>query len=217
MATTTTPVPESLRERKKRMTRQAIFEAAQRMFSERGFDEVTVAEIADAANISVKTLFTYVRSKEELVFADGPTILDAVAEAVRDRDPETTPLDAVVRTLLDEVDSGQDAQGLEGFHRLIGASPAVHSRLRRMWEEAEDALTDALAGAADDAGARARNRVSAAQLMVLVRGVTSQEVRALVAEHPTPQAQRRALADWIRTAAGQLAQGLPVATPPDAG
>ena len=68
---------EGLRERKKRLTRAAIFAAAERLFSERGFEDVTVAEIADAANISVKTLFTYVRAKEELVFSDAPNILDA--------------------------------------------------------------------------------------------------------------------------------------------
>ncbi|HEY2490195.1 MAG TPA: helix-turn-helix domain-containing protein, partial [Streptosporangiaceae bacterium] len=60
--------PESLRERKKRLTREAIFAAAQALFTERGFDDVTVAEIADAANISVKTLFTYISAKDELLF-----------------------------------------------------------------------------------------------------------------------------------------------------
>ncbi len=68
--------PESLRERKKRLTREAIFAAARALFGERGFDDVTVAEIADAANISVKTLFTYIGSKEELLFSGRPTVLD---------------------------------------------------------------------------------------------------------------------------------------------
>ena len=78
---------EGLRERKKRLTRKAIFDVAARLFSERGFENVTVAEIADAANISVKTLFTYVRSKEELVFSDDRNILDALVAAVRNRAP----------------------------------------------------------------------------------------------------------------------------------
>ena len=54
--------------RKKRLTRDAIFAAADRLFAQRGFENVTVAEIADAANVSVKTLFTYVSAKEELIF-----------------------------------------------------------------------------------------------------------------------------------------------------
>src|SRR6201992_3295482 len=73
--------PESLRERKKRLTREAIFAARRALFGERGFDDVPVAEIADAANISVKTLFTYIGSKEELLFSGRPTVLDAVVEA----------------------------------------------------------------------------------------------------------------------------------------
>src|SRR5260370_23844565 len=102
--------PESLRERKKRLTREAIFAAAQALFAERGFDEVTVAEIADAANISVKTLFTYVRSKEELVFGDGPTVLDAVVAAVRDRRAGETPLVAAAKALLPAVGDAPAAQ-----------------------------------------------------------------------------------------------------------
>jgi AcrR family transcriptional regulator len=139
---------EGLRERKKRLTRAAIFAAAERLFSERGFENVTVAEIADAANISVKTLFTYVRAKEELVFSDAPNILDAVVAAVRNRAAGQSPLDVVTATLLaaveDDTDGsdgsdGADLTGLEGFHRMIGQSPAIRSRLRAMWDETEDA------------------------------------------------------------------------------
>src|ERR1700690_1624925 len=85
------PEPEGLRARKKRLTREAIFAAADRLFSERGFENVTVAEIADAANVSVKTVFTYVTAKEELVFSDDPTILDAVVAAVRNRAAGQSP------------------------------------------------------------------------------------------------------------------------------
>ena len=59
-----------LRERKKLMTRRALVDAAQRLFEERGYDGVTVAEIADAADVSVKTLFTYFAAKEDLAFAE---------------------------------------------------------------------------------------------------------------------------------------------------
>jgi AcrR family transcriptional regulator len=82
---------EGLRERKKRMTREAIFAAADRLFAERGFEAVTVAEIADAANVSVKTLFTYVRSKEDLVFDDDAGLLADIAAAVRTRAADVDP------------------------------------------------------------------------------------------------------------------------------
>src|SRR5246127_5055380 len=110
--------PESLRERKKRMTREAIFAAARALFSERGFDEVTVAEIADAANISVKTLFTYIGSKEELVFSGRPTVLDDIVAAVRNRKLAQTPLVAAAQALLAAVDDKAPDGNLDAFLRM---------------------------------------------------------------------------------------------------
>jgi AcrR family transcriptional regulator len=216
---------EGLRERKKRLTRAAIFASAERLFSERGFENVTVAEIADAANISVKTLFTYVRAKEELVFSDDPNILDAVVAAVGNRAAGQSPLDVVTASLLAAVEEDTDGSdgagrtGLGGFHRMIGQSLAIRSRLRAMWDETEDALTAALAEPGDGPRERADRRLTAAQLMVLVRTVTSQEVRDHVASaaQTTPPgdgraaAEREALRAWIRQAAGRLARGLQAA------
>jgi AcrR family transcriptional regulator len=215
----TQPNAEGLRERKKRLTRAAIFAAAERLFSERSFENVTVAEIADAANISVKTLFTYVRAKEELVFSDDPNVLDALVAAVRNRAAGQSPLDVVTATLLAAVQDDTDGSdgagrtGLEGFHRMIGQSPAIRSRLRVMWDETEDALTDALAQPGDGPRERADHRLTAAQLMVLVRTVACQEVCASVAQAAggSTTGEREALRAWIRQAAGRLARGLQAA------
>ena len=78
-------LPGGLRERKKRQTRAAILAAAGELFEARGYEHVTVAEIADAASISVKTLFTYFRSKEDLAFADEHEFRDQLAHAIRSR------------------------------------------------------------------------------------------------------------------------------------
>jgi AcrR family transcriptional regulator len=209
---TVTPEHEGLRERKKRLTRKAIFETAHRLFSERGFEDVTVAEIADAANISVKTLFSYVRSKEELLFTDERCVLDAVVAAVRNRRVGQTPLVAAATALLAAVDEKDPARSLDGFHRMAGASPAARSRLRTLWDETEDALAMALAGRGDGPRERAARRLVAAQIMVLVRTVTSDEVAALVNAHDNSKKRRdEALRDWIRDAAGSLARGLKAA------
>ena len=114
---------ESLRERKKRLTREAISAAAQALFSERGFDGVTVAEIADAANISVKTLFTYIGTKEELLFNGRPAVLDAIVEAVRNRRLAQTPLVAVGQALLTAVDDEDPDKNLDSFLRLVSVGP----------------------------------------------------------------------------------------------
>jgi AcrR family transcriptional regulator len=203
---------ESLRERKKRMTREAIFAAAQALFNERGFDEVTVAEIADAANISVKTLFTYIGAKEELLFSGRPTVLDAVVAAVRNRKLAQTPLVAAGQALLAAVDDRDPDENLDAFLRMVNGGPAARSRLRALWDETEDALTEALTARKDGPRELAMRRVTAAQIMVLVRTVTSAEVGDFIAKAAdTEQARREALKDWIRDAAGHLARGLQAA------
>lgn len=203
--------PESLRERKKRLTREAIVAAARGLFSERDFDDVTVAEIADAANISVKTLFTYVGSKEELLFSGRPTVLDAVVEAVRNRKLAQTPLVAAGQALLAAVDDGED-KNIDAFLRMAGSGQAARSRLRVLWDETEDALTEALATRKDGPRELATRRLTAAQIMVLVRTVTSAEVSDLIAKTAdTEQARKEALRDWIRDAACHLARGLQAA------
>jgi AcrR family transcriptional regulator len=204
--------PESLRERKKRLTRAAIFAAARALFSERGFNDVTVAEIADAANISVKTLFTYIGSKEELLFSGRPTVLDAVVEAVRNRKLAQTPLVAAGQALLAAVDDNDQDKNIDAFLRMAASGPAARSRLRALWDETEDALTEALATGKDGPRELAARRLTAAQIMVLVRTVTSTEVGDLIAKAAdTEQGRKEALRDWIRDAAGHLARGLQAA------
>ena len=67
MSTAESPQP-GLRERKKQQTRQLIAETARRLFGERGFERVTVAEIARAAEVSEQTVFNYFPTKEDLVY-----------------------------------------------------------------------------------------------------------------------------------------------------
>src|SRR3954469_24816594 len=80
----TEPV-QGLREANKARTRLAISDVATRMFIERGFENVTVAEIAAAAQVSVKTVFNYFATKEDLFFDRAPAILDAYIRAVKER------------------------------------------------------------------------------------------------------------------------------------
>src|SRR3954462_13477990 len=78
---------EGLRERKKRQTRDAIAAAAIALFRARGYDAVTVAGVAEAANVSEKTVFNYSPTKEELVFWNAEDNLELLAAAIRNRVP----------------------------------------------------------------------------------------------------------------------------------
>ncbi|HZZ52256.1 MAG TPA: helix-turn-helix domain-containing protein, partial [Pseudonocardia sp.] len=138
----------SLRERKKVLTKRSILDAAKRLFEERGYDEVTVAEIADAANVSVKTLFVYFRSKEDLVFADND-LIDTLLARLTSREEHISPARVVADVLIEEVRGQPDgAAGLRAYHHAYGDSTALRSRLLRMWSEWEDRVTELLAGQA---------------------------------------------------------------------
>ena len=194
-----------LRERKRALTREAILTAAERLFEERGFDDVTVAEIADAANVSVKTLFVYFRSKEDLVFTDT-WLLDLCLDALRRRLPETGPGEAIAGALITVLrDGGQTArEGIEGFHRGYGSSAALHSRLLRMWEEYEDRITAALA-AEVGAPATPAMRLEAIRLVGILRSLTYPEVRTAISGLP-PADSLAYVCDWL-LAAGRSAAG----------
>ena len=207
------PEPEGLRARKKRLTREAIFAAADRLFADRGFENVTVAEIADAANVSVKTLFTYVNAKEELIFRQQ-TVLDTVVRAVASRRLGQTPLVAAAQALLGAVNETDENLSLESFQRMVASGPAARSRVRALWDETESRLAEVLRAEARNVRGdvlvdRAARRLTAAQIMVLVRTVTSDEVADLITKSAdTDSGRREALGQWIRDAAGRLARGL---------
>src|SRR6202521_3615710 len=90
-----------LRERKKQHTRQQIFDAARRLFSERGFDTVTVAEIARLADVSEVTVFNYFPSKEDLFYGGMQFFEEQLIDAVRSRPRGESALGAFRRRLLD--------------------------------------------------------------------------------------------------------------------
>jgi len=185
-----------LRERKRLLTRQSILAAAERLFEERGFDSVTVAEIADAANVSVKTLFVYFRSKEDLVFTDT-RLLDLCLRAIATRPEGTSPGEAMARALTVLLRDGKQpvSDGIEGFHRGYGDSPALHSRLLRMWEEYEDSITAALATEASGAPSP-EMRLEAIRLVGILRTLASPELRRAIAGL-SPGESLAYVSDWL--------------------
>jgi len=185
----------SLRETKKAATRTAIADAALRLFLARGFDRVTVAEVADAAGVSVNTAFNYFPTKEDLFFDRQDEVVGRLAGAVAGRRAGEDAVAAVRRLLLAEVDEGAATLGLgagaEAFWRVVEQSPALRARLLSLREQSEAALADALAEAADAAADDARPRLAAAILAGLDAAVHAEirrrthddaEVRALVEE-----------------------------------
>lgn len=124
-----------LRERKKQKTRQLIFDAASRLFAERGFDAVTVAEVARAAEVSEVTVFKYFPTKEDLVFAGLGSFGERLVGAVRDRGPGEGPW-AVFYRVLAQGDQRLAEEGtavvIAKAAALIGGSRALQAREREI-------------------------------------------------------------------------------------
>ncbi|MEU7427778.1 TetR/AcrR family transcriptional regulator [Streptomyces sp. NPDC040750] len=148
---------EGLRERKKRQTRQYISDVATGLFLERGFEAVTVAEIAEAANVSVNTVYNYFPAKEDLFFDRSAGITDRLARWVRGRPEGESAAAAVLRELREEVAAVSPRVGLlpgyADFMKVIEEAPALRSRLWAIAQEAQANLEQVLreeTGAAED-------------------------------------------------------------------
>lgn len=94
-------VPQGLRESKKARTRLAISDIATQLFAERGFEHVTVAEIAAAADVSVKTVFNYFATKEDLFFDRAAELVRVLERTIADRPAGTTIGEAFRRLFAD--------------------------------------------------------------------------------------------------------------------
>lgn len=132
---------EGLRERKKRRTRQHLSDVATGLFVERGFDAVTIAEIARAADVSVNTVYNYFPAKEDLFLDRGSGIVDRLSRYVRGRDVGESAADAVLRELRIQVEGVSPTVGLmEGyaaFMRVIEGADTLKARLWHIQQEAQ--------------------------------------------------------------------------------
>ncbi|MEU5976162.1 TetR/AcrR family transcriptional regulator [Streptomyces sp. NPDC047315] len=149
---------EGLRERKKRRTRQHISDTATGLFMERGFEDVTIAEIAEAADVSVNTVYNYFATKEDLFLDRGDDVVEQLARWVRGRDAGESAVAAVLRELRAEVEGMSPRVGLvSGYDRFVlvvhnaASLRASLSRLqRRALERLEEELRTETGAPADD-------------------------------------------------------------------
>jgi AcrR family transcriptional regulator len=135
---------EGLRERKKRETRQRISDIATGLFLEHGFVTVTMADVAEAADVSVNTVYNYFPAKEDLFFDRSSGVVDRLSRWVRGRDVGESAARAVLRELRAEVEAVSPRVGLvagyDRFMRVIQEAPALRSRLWAMEQEIQDNL-----------------------------------------------------------------------------
>ena len=147
-------VKQGLRERGKARRSEAVIRAAFELFAEQGYDATTVAEIAERAEVSPRTVALYFRSKQDIAMSKFSEGADRLAEAMRERSPDERAVDVLGRWLLAEHESGDDEM-VELERRMFVANPELAAlRTARM-----------------DAAVRESTRVVAADL-----GVTPESV-----------------------------------------
>ncbi len=145
MLQTEDPPRPGLRERKKAKTRAAIQEHAMRLFREKGYDETTVEEIADAAEVSPSTFFRYFPAKEDVVLYD---VIDPILlEAFRAQPPDLPPLTAFRRTLREVYGSLSPAERAQTEERasLMRSVPEVRARMMDEFVRGIELMMDGLA------------------------------------------------------------------------
>src|SRR5438270_3013946 len=139
-----------LRERKKQQTRQLIADTARRLFAERGFEAVRVAEIARAADVSEATVFNYFPTKEDLLYSRLEAFEEELLASIRDRASGESVLSAfgrfmlVPRGLLAAPDREQ-VEHLAAITRVIAESPALLAREQHIFADYTHALAALLA------------------------------------------------------------------------
>ncbi|WP_446045095.1 TetR family transcriptional regulator [Streptomyces olivaceus] len=193
-----------LRERKKQRMFQTLSDVAIGLFLERGFDAVSVAEVAAAAEVSKPTLFRYFPAKEDLVLH---RVADHEDEAARVAAEGPAPVDALRRHFLaglercDPVTGLNDDPAVLAFHRLLYGTPALVARLHTHLERSEAALAGALGG---DLAAR----LAAGQIIAVQRVLAQENWRRIAAGERVADVREDAVAATERAFTG-LAAGLP--------
>ena len=194
-----------LRQRKKERTAETIAEVATGMMLDRGFDAVSIAEIAAAAEVSKMTVTNYFPAKEDLILGQIEDHVEEAATVVRGRAEGTPPLLALRRNLAGRLAAGDPATGLSddpavlAFRRLILETPKLKLRLLEQQRRAETALAAAFAEALGvSAEADPAPRLAAASVIASQVVLGERNLARVLAGSKASRLRRRALAeaDW---------------------
>jgi len=186
-----------LRERKKAKTRLAISDIATNMFIERGFDQVTVMEVAAAADVSVATIFNYFETKEDLFFDREGTVIEVLRRVIIERKAGETISSVLHRQALSAIDAGLPQLMAHGasFLRTIEGSSALRARMRLGFEKTEAALAETIAEQTAAVAGDPTPQIAAAMLVSIQRMLLESAFAAVLrgdAVAPTKRKLRQA-------------------------
>jgi AcrR family transcriptional regulator len=213
-----TPAPpgEGLRERKKRLMRQQLSDTATRMFLDRGFDAVRVAEVAEACGVSEKTVFNYFPTKEALVLDRLETTRTSLRTGLAD--PAIPPVQAALAILDRELagmtgllaaqhDPGQATQAIRRFGDLIRATPSLRAYQADMMDQFVSVAAETLAARAGMSTGDPEPQIAARALLGLWR-VQADSLRQHLDGNPVPARIHELVTADVRRAARLIDTGL---------
>jgi AcrR family transcriptional regulator len=136
-----------LRERKKQKTRDTIVKVALELFAERGYQETTIAEIADAAEVSPRTIFAYFPSKADILFYDQPEMQQRLAQVFRDRPEGATALDVLRDFIAGTLSPASEEEHNVALRRrtVIAANETLRLNERARFAPFEQLMAEAIA------------------------------------------------------------------------
>lgn len=210
--TTPSPMPLGLRQRKKQQTRELIAESARRLFTERGFEHVTVAEVASSVDVSEATVFNHFPTKEDLVYWRMDAFEDELIAAISERRPGESLLTAfgrfvlTPRGLLTQTDSAT-IERLAGLTRMITESAALLTREREIFERYTATLATLIAREAGSSASDVSPWVAANALMGVHRALVNFTRAQILAGTRNPTLAR-IVRNQGRRALATLEQGL---------
>ncbi len=194
MSIDTNPPKPGLRERKKQQTRDTIATAALRLFAERGYDETTLAEIAEAADVSPRTIFGYYESKEDILLCNESAFLEMLKCKLDERPPGTTTFDAI-RDFLASV--GPPDEGAKLRKRILTANPALQMRMRARHAQLEPILAESVAKDLGTGPDDIRPQLVAASMMAAFMAVRDRLFEAATGDEPTSHEEALRILDQV--------------------
>lgn len=169
-----------LREKKKAKTRKMISDLATHLFIKKGYDAVTVAEIAEKAEVAVTTLFNYFPTKESLVFDEDAELKRMLLEAVAGRAKTVTILEALQSHFLSLIaleNKLMVRKGREDFQKLVKSTPELSRAYRELWNQHERAVVKLILS-------EKKQRLSTIEVEAMVHQAVDAYVRASETSNP---------------------------------
>ncbi len=198
---------EGVRQRKKRLTRERLSDTATRMFLARGFDAVTVSEVAAACGVSEKTVFNYFPSKEALILDRLESAVDSIRDGLADSaNPPVATLVRILerqtRAITATLMSGrsEDAVRIRRFSDLLHSTPALRAYRSDMMGRFAEAAAGTLAARAGLTSGDPEPQIAAHALLGLWRVQADSLHRHLAQDHPPELICEAVIADLHRAA-----------------